>query len=113
MDFNAWFEVFLGGEWQTFDARNNVPRIGRILIGGRDATIFRLSTRLARTSSNRSACVLKRRVPWRRHDRQRLFDTRFSGWAARFRVWVAWAFFCTCSADVAIGSRAAATATSQ
>ena len=38
MDFNAWFEVFLGGRWYTFDARHNTPRIGRILIArGRDA----------------------------------------------------------------------------
>jgi transglutaminase-like putative cysteine protease len=38
MDFNAWFEVFLGGKWHTFDARHNMPRIGRILIArGRDA----------------------------------------------------------------------------
>jgi len=38
MDFNAWFEVFLGGRWYTFDARHNIPRIGRILIArGRDA----------------------------------------------------------------------------
>jgi hypothetical protein len=25
MDFNAWFEVFLGGRWYTFDARHNMP----------------------------------------------------------------------------------------
>ena len=38
MDFNAWFEVYLGGRWWTFDARHNIPRIGRILIArGRDA----------------------------------------------------------------------------
>ncbi len=38
MDFSGWFEAFLGGRWYTFDARHNVPRIGRILIGhGRDA----------------------------------------------------------------------------
>lgn len=38
MDFSAWFEAYLDGEWHTFDARNNVPRIGRILIArGRDA----------------------------------------------------------------------------
>ena len=30
MDFNAWFEAFLGGRWFTFDARHNQPRIGRI-----------------------------------------------------------------------------------
>jgi transglutaminase-like putative cysteine protease len=38
MDFNAWFEAFIGGRWFTFDARHNQPRIGRILIArGRDA----------------------------------------------------------------------------
>ncbi len=39
MDFAAWFEAYLGGHWWTFDARNNTPRIGRVLIArGRDAT---------------------------------------------------------------------------
>jgi transglutaminase-like putative cysteine protease len=38
MDFNAWFEAFIGGRWFTFDPRHNCPRIGRILIArGRDA----------------------------------------------------------------------------
>jgi transglutaminase-like putative cysteine protease len=38
MDFHAWFEVYLGGKWHTFDARHNVPRIGRVPIArGRDA----------------------------------------------------------------------------
>jgi transglutaminase-like putative cysteine protease len=38
MDFAAWFEVYLGGRWHTFDPRNNSPRIGRVLIArGRDA----------------------------------------------------------------------------
>lgn len=37
-DFCAWFEVYLGGRWYTFDARYNTPRIGRILmVRGRDA----------------------------------------------------------------------------
>jgi transglutaminase-like putative cysteine protease len=45
MDFSAWFEVYLGGAWHTFDARNNKPRIGRILIArGRDATDVAIST---------------------------------------------------------------------
>ena len=44
MDFAAWFEVFLGGQWHTFDARNNTPRIGRVLIArGRDAADVALS----------------------------------------------------------------------
>jgi transglutaminase-like putative cysteine protease len=39
MDFSAWFEAYLGGQWYTFDARHNHPRIGRILMArGRDAT---------------------------------------------------------------------------
>jgi len=38
MDFSAWFEVFLGDRWYTFDARHNTPRIGRVVMArGRDA----------------------------------------------------------------------------
>lgn len=44
-DFAAWFEVFLGGKWRTFDARNNTPRIGRVLIArGRDAADVPIAT---------------------------------------------------------------------
>lgn len=39
MDFAGWFEAYLDGHWYTFDPRNNIPRIGRVLIArGRDAT---------------------------------------------------------------------------
>jgi transglutaminase-like putative cysteine protease len=45
MDFSAWFEVYLGERWYTFDARHNTPRIGRILMArGRDATDVAIST---------------------------------------------------------------------
>jgi len=45
MDFAGWFEAYLGGAWHTFDARNNMPRIGRILIArGRDAVDVAIST---------------------------------------------------------------------
>jgi transglutaminase-like putative cysteine protease len=38
MDFSAWFEVFLGDRWYTFDARHNRQRIGRVVMArGRDA----------------------------------------------------------------------------
>jgi transglutaminase-like putative cysteine protease len=38
MDFAAWMEVYLGGRWHTFDPRNNIPRVGRVVIAqGRDA----------------------------------------------------------------------------
>ena len=37
-DLAAWMEVYIGGGWYIFDPRNNVPRIGRVLIArGRDA----------------------------------------------------------------------------
>ncbi len=45
MDFSAWFEVFLGGRWRTFDARHNQPRVGRICMArGRDATDVAITT---------------------------------------------------------------------
>jgi transglutaminase-like putative cysteine protease len=45
MDFAAWFEAFLDGHWYTFDARNNTPRIGRVLIArGRDAADVAISS---------------------------------------------------------------------
>ena len=45
MDFAAWFEAYLDGRWHTFDARNNTPRIGRVVVGrGRDAVDVALVT---------------------------------------------------------------------
>jgi len=45
MDFAGWFEAYLGGQWHTFDPRNNVPRIGRVLIArGRDAADVAITT---------------------------------------------------------------------
>jgi transglutaminase-like putative cysteine protease len=45
MDFSAWTEVFLDGRWYTFDARHNVPRIGRVVMArGRDAADVALTT---------------------------------------------------------------------
>jgi transglutaminase-like putative cysteine protease len=44
MDFSAWLEAYLGGRWHTFDPRNNIPRVGRVLIArGRDAADVPLS----------------------------------------------------------------------
>ncbi len=38
MDFHAYFQVYVGHRWHTFDARFNVPRIGRVKIAcGLDA----------------------------------------------------------------------------
>jgi transglutaminase-like putative cysteine protease len=45
MDFSAWFEVYLGSRWYTFDARHNQARIDRIVMArGRDATDVAIST---------------------------------------------------------------------
>jgi len=45
MDFSAWFEVYLGDRWYTFDARHNVARVGRVLMArGRDAADVALLT---------------------------------------------------------------------
>jgi transglutaminase-like putative cysteine protease len=44
-DFSGWFEAYLGDRWYTFDARHNVPRIGRVLIAqGRDAADVAISS---------------------------------------------------------------------
>ena len=49
MDFSGWFEVYLSGKWYAFDARHNMPRIGRIVMGrGRDAADVALTTSFGR-----------------------------------------------------------------
>jgi transglutaminase-like putative cysteine protease len=51
MDFAAWFEAYIGGHWHTFDPRNNIPRIGRVLIArGRDATDVAISNTFGPTT---------------------------------------------------------------
>ena len=45
MDFSAWFQVYLGGQWRTFDARHNTPRVGRTMMAlGRDAADVAIAT---------------------------------------------------------------------
>ena len=44
-DFAAWMEVYIGGGWYIFDPRNNMPRIGRVLIArGRNAADVAMAT---------------------------------------------------------------------
>jgi transglutaminase-like putative cysteine protease len=64
MDFNAWFEVFLydpqagHGRWFTFDARHNMPRIGRIVIArGRDAADIPMFNSFGPHSLNRFVVI--------------------------------------------------------
>ena len=64
MDFNAWFEVYLGGGWFTFDARHNQPRIGRILIArGRDATDVAMITSFGPHGLNRFKVMTEEVLP--------------------------------------------------
>lgn len=50
-DFAAWFEAYLDDRWYTFDPRNNVPRVGRVLIArGRDAADVSLSHSFGRAT---------------------------------------------------------------
>ncbi|WP_341937977.1 transglutaminase family protein [Marinimicrobium sp. C2-29] len=38
MDFHAWFEAYVGGQWYTFDPTQREPRGGRVTVAyGRDA----------------------------------------------------------------------------
>jgi transglutaminase-like putative cysteine protease len=51
MDFSAWFEVWLDNQWWAFDARNNEPRIGRVLMAtGRDASDVAITTSFGQTN---------------------------------------------------------------
>jgi transglutaminase-like putative cysteine protease len=50
MDFSGWFEAYLDGRWYTFDARHNVPRIGRVVMArGRDAVDVAITTSFGHT----------------------------------------------------------------
>lgn len=54
MDFAAWFEAYLDGEWHIFDPRNNQRQIGRILIArGRDAADVALSNSFGESTLKR------------------------------------------------------------
>jgi len=58
MDFSAWYEVYLGDRWWSFDARNQKPRIGRILMAtGRDAADVAITTSFGTTWLNRFSVV--------------------------------------------------------
>jgi transglutaminase-like putative cysteine protease len=54
MDFSGWFEAYLGGRWYTFDARHNIPRIGRVLMArGRDAADVAMTTSFGKNTLQR------------------------------------------------------------
>jgi transglutaminase-like putative cysteine protease len=64
MDFSAWFEVWLDGRWWAFDARNNQPRIGRILMAtGRDAADVALTTSFGQADLRSFFVVTEEEIP--------------------------------------------------
>jgi transglutaminase-like putative cysteine protease len=64
MDFSAWFEVWLDGRWWTFDARNNMPRLGRILMAtGRDAADVALTTSFGQADLRSFFVVTEEEIP--------------------------------------------------
>jgi transglutaminase-like putative cysteine protease len=64
MDFSAWFEVWLDGRWWTFDARNNMPRLGRILMAtGRDAADVALTTSFGTANLRYFFVVTEEEIP--------------------------------------------------
>ena len=75
MDFSAWFEAFLGGQWYSFDARNNVPRIGAACSwpGAATPPTWRSLRRSASTSFRRSTFGRKRFCQRRSDRRLRLW----------------------------------------
>lgn len=45
MDLHAWYEVFIGGRWYTFDPTQAKPKGGRVILGyGRDAADVAFAT---------------------------------------------------------------------
>jgi transglutaminase-like putative cysteine protease len=64
MDFSAWFEAWLDGEWRTFDARNNQPRVGRILMAtGLDAADVALTTSFGQADLRHFFVVAEEEIP--------------------------------------------------
>lgn len=64
MDFSAWFEVWLDGQWWTFDARHNEPRIGRVLMAtGRDASDVAITTAFGQADLVHFSVVTEQETP--------------------------------------------------
>jgi transglutaminase-like putative cysteine protease len=64
MDFSAWFEVWLDGRWWAFDARNNQPRIGRVLMAtGLDAADVAITTSFGQANLRYFFVVTEEEIP--------------------------------------------------
>ena len=57
MDMHAWFEAFVGGRWYTFDATQDAPRGGRIVVAyGRDAADVAFLSNYGALTTERLRC---------------------------------------------------------
>jgi transglutaminase-like putative cysteine protease len=66
MDFSAWLEVWLDNRWWTFDARNNQPRIGRVLVAtGLDAADVAMTTSFGGADLKHFFVVTEEEIPGR------------------------------------------------
>jgi transglutaminase-like putative cysteine protease len=64
MDFSAWFEVWLDNRWWAFDARNNQPRIGRVLMAtGLDAADVAITTSFGQANLRHFFVVTEEEIP--------------------------------------------------
>jgi transglutaminase-like putative cysteine protease len=64
MDFAAWFEVYLDGGWHMFDARNNKPMYGRVLMArGRDAADVAMITNFGPSTLENFTVICDEAVP--------------------------------------------------
>jgi transglutaminase-like putative cysteine protease len=64
MDFSAWFEAWLDGQWWTFDARHNEPRLGRVLMAtGRDASDVAMTTAFGQADLVHFSVVTEQEAP--------------------------------------------------
>jgi transglutaminase-like putative cysteine protease len=64
MDYSAWFEAWLDGQWWTFDARHNQPRIGRVLMAtGRDASDVAITTAFGQADLVHFSVVTEEETP--------------------------------------------------
>jgi transglutaminase-like putative cysteine protease len=64
MDFSAWFEAWLDGQWWAFDARHSQPRIGRVLMAtGRDASDVAITTAFGTANLCHFSVVTEQETP--------------------------------------------------
>ena len=63
MDLHAWFEVYVGGRWYTFDATQAQPKGGYVAVGfGRDAADVAVYNQFGPAVYPSAQCVSVQRI---------------------------------------------------